>query len=1016
MWPWSRRDREQQSGRSPALAALAGASPQEMVREVLQAALTRSRADRVGVWLQQDDVSGTDTPAALRGLVREGDGHQPPTEWEKLSLDSPVPYESLLRGTSVVQEFTAAAGRPMFGLLIGLHRVLWTPIPGRDRLRGVLFSGWQKGPAAVPQEFMEGLAADLGLALELEEQQRLTGEREADLRLNRETLRALSSGASTDTILSRLVASCAALCAAPSAAGFAILGHFPAATASSPANPEIKFDWESGDATWTHGIDREPLAGVWRQALESGRTIGAEPPASWSASELGRLLAIPLLAGERRAGVLVCGMAQASSSLQTLQRLEFRASLSVAALERRRTTTELLRRVGRRQALLQSSAEATLLVDSRGVISAVNAAAQNLVERASPEPSPIPEAPMQPASSPWYSGRSLTRLFCEREQARVEEWLVRALALERAAGEEPVLSCESELLNGVRIRLHPPLAVGDDLAAVVLEPAEVGHTSQQDRVVEAELQHVLEWVEEGVLLFDVQQTIRGMNTRFAQIAGLSPEEAAACVSLETLIQRLVSRASDPAVFSSRWHELARATEGGTREEVHLARPVPRVLERSVRPVLNAAGQRLGRLEIYRDLTAQRVFQAKLLQTEKLAALGQMITGVAHELSNPLTSILGYSQRLLVRNDPAGRSTEAFQIHEEAERASAILRQLLVTARETAQPERKRVALNQVVQKAMELQRFGSNAERIRIELDLDPALPFVMGDSWQLQQVLMNLIGNARQAIAQENRPGTVRLRTARIGEHRLHLQVIDDGPGIPQAILARIFDPFFTTKPAGVGTGLGLSIVLSVVREHGGQVHVANASTGGAVFTIEFPVAVETPVDSPARPAPVREVERPVLPGFIPQANRPHLGVARASRRTVRVLVVEDEPTVARLIADVLEDEGMRVDVLLDGREALERAARESFDLIVCDMKMPGIDGQHFYRSLAQTHPALQDHFLFVTGDVLALQTQEFLERNRIPHLAKPFRVEELTECIHRLFAGRWTRAESAAAGKQRH
>ena len=223
--------------------------------------------------------------------------------------------------------------------------------------------------------------------------------------------------------------------------------------------------------------------------------------------------------------------------------------------------------------------------------------------------------------------------------------------------------------------------------------------------------------------------------------------------------------------------MARGDEGGTREELQLARPVPRVLERSVRPVLDNNGQRLGRVEIYRDLTAQRVFQAKLLQTEKLAALGQMITGIAHELSNPLTSILGYSQRLLVRKDLTGRAEDVRQIYQEAERASTILRQLLLSAREN-RPERKRLALNQVVLRAMELQRFGSAAEKIRIELDLDPSLPFVNGDTGQLQQVLMNLIGNARQAIVQEGKAGTIRLRTARSGEHRVLLQVIDDGPG----------------------------------------------------------------------------------------------------------------------------------------------------------------------------------------------------------------------------------------------
>jgi CheY-like chemotaxis protein len=127
-------------------------------------------------------------------------------------------------------------------------------------------------------------------------------------------------------------------------------------------------------------------------------------------------------------------------------------------------------------------------------------------------------------------------------------------------------------------------------------------------------------------------------------------------------------------------------------------------------------------------------------------------------------------------------------------------------------------------------------------------------------------------------------------------------------------------------------------------------------------------------------------------------------------VLVVEDEPTVARLIADVLEDEGMRVDVILDGREALERAARESYDLVICDMKMPGLDGQHFYRSLARNGNPLRDRFLFVTGDVMAAHTREFLKRNNLPHVAKPFRVEELTERVHSVLQTQGQENASAA------
>jgi CheY-like chemotaxis protein len=206
-------------------------------------------------------------------------------------------------------------------------------------------------------------------------------------------------------------------------------------------------------------------------------------------------------------------------------------------------------------------------------------------------------------------------------------------------------------------------------------------------------------------------------------------------------------------------------------------------------------------------------------------------------------------------------------------------------------------------------------------------------------------------------------------------------------------------TKPAGVGTGLGLAIVLSVVREHGGQVHVLSPPQGGTIFHIELPIAAEMAQD---------EAVGSPLPGWknLPAedaaaaARENRLASASEAGKGVRVLVVEDEPTVARLIADVLEDEGMHVDVLLDGREALDRAARQTFDLVICDMKMPGLDGQHFYKSLERSANPLRERFLFVTGDVIAAQTREFLERHHLPHVAKPFRVEELTEKVHGVLA----------------
>jgi two-component system NtrC family sensor kinase len=592
------------------------------------------------------------------------------------------------------------------------------------------------------------------------------------------------------------------------------------------------------------------------------------------------------------------------------------------------------------------------------------------------------------------SASSPEEFFRAGDRERVEAW-VRA-ALDRApmshdAGVEPI---RAELHNGANVRLRLAKSTHGPATVILLESLAAGDSTGPAFHAGIELHNVIEWLEEGVVLFDTQDNIRAINTRFEQMAGLAPEESGRFETLEGLLGRLERHVVDPARFAQRWRELARTIEGGVREEVQMTHPSPRILERSARPVLDPLGRLLGRVEIYRDLTAQRAFQSKLLQTEKLAALGQMVSGIAHELSNPLTTIVGYAHRLLARPDAPGRAEEVRQIYQEAERAGTILRQLLLNARETL-PERRLVSVNQIVQHAIDLRRFTLAAEKIRVEVDLDPALPFVEGDPGHLQQVLMNLLGNAQQALEQKGQGGTIKLSTRRVGERRVLLEIKDNGPGIPQAILARIFDPFFTTKPAGVGTGLGLAIVLSVVREHGGQVHVISPPMGGAIFQIELPAASDELQDGALRfPLPER---RNLLPDAVPVAAREN-GFAASARETgkgARVLVVEDEPTVARLIADVLEDEGMQAEVLLDGREALQRAARQSFDLVICDMKMPGLDGQHFYKFLKRSGNPLRERFLFVTGDIVAAQTREFLEQNRVPHVAKPFRVEELTEKV---------------------
>jgi len=726
---------------------------------------------------------------------------------------------------------------------------------------------------------------------------------------------------------------------------------------------------------------------VWRRALQARQVIGSDPETGWMPAPVVRIIAFPLELEGQLLGVLVAGLRGSAISLTTLHRLELRAVLAAFILRQRRRKEEESNFAGWQDALLECISEPLLILDDDGRIRAASRGARELTGAVSrTKGARQTEIPMPP---------SLSEMFRSHDQGQVETWLRAGLAREAGKPEAiPELS-RAELHNGMAVRLSFLPSAQFRNEVIVLEPLAA---REPPGLAGIELQNVIEWLEEGVILFDAQDNIRAVNTRFEQIAGLAPQESGKFKTLEGLLGRLQVHAAEPAWFAARWRELARGIQGGVREEFQMMHPAQRILERAARPILDRSGRRLGRVEIYRDLTAQRVFHSKLLQTEKLAALGQMVSGVAHELSNPLTTIAGYAHRLLARQDLPGRTEEVRQIYQEAERASTILRQLLLNARETL-PERRLVSLNQVVQRAMDLQRFSLVAEKIRVDIDLDPVLPFVHGDPGHLQQVLMNLVGNARQAIEQQGQGGTIRLRTERIGERRVLLEVADTGPGIPQAILARIFDPFFTTKPPGVGTGLGLAIVLSVVREHGGQVHVSSPPQGGAVFQIELPAAAETVQD---------EVIGSPLPGrknFLPEAaemvsRQDGFAPALDDAKGARVLVVEDEPTVARLIADVLEDEGMQVDVLLDGREALDRAARQSFDLVICDMKMPGLDGQHFYKSLERSGNPLRERFLFVTGDIIAAQTREFLERNHLPHVAKPFRVEELTEKVRGLLA----------------
>ncbi len=988
---WRKTAERESTGRGLARRALDGASREELLQEAQKALARLGHSARTGVWLEADS-NGTpqdESTAGFHGTVWDRGNRDTPPEWAHLSVEPPLPAELLLRGKAVEQDLDASPRDPILGLLVGLRYALWVPIEWKEQLKGIILWGISGKQTASSREHVESVAAELALALGLAELERDARRRDADLGVVRRFLSRQATDSSFDSLLSHLVDSCTHL--PPSVEGpgavFAVIGALQQEREKTVDSFPVEFRWRSGEDSWTRDMGSKPLASVWRRALQARRVIGSEPEMGWMPGAVVRIIAFPLESEGQLFGTLVAGLPESATSLVTLDRLELRAGLAAAVLRKRRRKEEDANIARWQDSLLENISDPVLLLDDAGRITAATRGARELTGTDSRTKGP------HLAGLP--AREYLPEMFRSHEQAHIAAWLQAGLDREAGRHDVPPETARAELHSGVGVQLSFGVPPQGQAAVIRLEPLATRESPGQAQI---ELQSVIEWLEEGVLLFDAQDNIRAMNTRFEQIVGLTPEESGKFKTLEGLIGRLQTYAAEPARFTARWRELARGIEGGVREEFQMMHPAPRVLERAARPILDPIGRLLGRVEIYRDLTAQRVFHSKLLQTEKLAALGQMVSGVAHELSNPLTSIAGYAHRLLARQDLPGRTEEVRQIYQEAERAGAILRELLLNARETL-PERRLVSLNQVVQRAMDLQRFSLAAEKIRVEIDLDPVLPFVQGDPGHLQQVLINLVGNARQAIEHLGQGGTIRLRTRRIGERRVSLEVADNGPGIPQAILARIFDPFFTTKPVGVGTGLGLAIVLSVVREHGGQVHVISPPQGGAVFQIELPAVAEMAQDEPVGSL------LPARKNFLPEhaeivGTESRFAPASGSGKGAHVLVVEDEPTVARLIADVLEDEGMHVDVLLDGREALDRAARQSFDLVICDMKMPGLDGQHFYKSLESSGNPLSERFLFVTGDIIAAQTREFLERNHLPHVAKPFRVEELTDKVHSVLA----------------
>jgi PAS domain S-box-containing protein len=460
-------------------------------------------------------------------------------------------------------------------------------------------------------------------------------------------------------------------------------------------------------------------------------------------------------------------------------------------------------------------------------------------------------------------------------------------------------------------------------------------------------------------------------------------------------------------------------------------------------VVELGGQRRF-LSLVRDLSDQERLTNELLQAQKMEAIGQLVSGVAHELNNPLAAIVAFSQ--LMRGDarlPEDMKHDAGLLVQEADRTRRIVQNLLDFARQRP-PERRQTSIATLVRSVLELQSYALNANRIQVVLDIPDTLPEVDLDRAQLQQVLLNLTINAIQAIRTRDHatqphlwvsaaipkkgPGRGGPKTEKHADdqQRVRITIRDDGPGVPESARTRIFDPFFTTKQPGEGTGLGLSVSFGIVAAHGGQLwYEPGPRNVGSCFLIELPVRAkptdgrqptalleaaprqEAPPQVPAKDAPAAATAtaRPAkrsrrgaaskAPAAAPAPASPAGEPARRSTDQPRILALDDEPSIRAFLKKALAAAGMECLPFQDGAQALDGLRDIIFDVMLIDHRMAGMSGTEFYEAAIEFRPELAKRAVFMSGDVLNPDLRGFATQRGIRLLAKPFDIDTVVRVV---------------------
>ncbi len=387
----------------------------------------------------------------------------------------------------------------------------------------------------------------------------------------------------------------------------------------------------------------------------------------------------------------------------------------------------------------------------------------------------------------------------------------------------------------------------------------------------------------------------------------------------------------------------------------------------------------SREQLEQTVETLKTTQAQLVQSEKLSGIGEFIAGVAHELNNPLTSVMGFSELLRQSDQDPQHLRQLELIHKSAQRCQKIVQALLSFARRHP-PERKPVCVNSLIEATLEVLQYQLRTSNVDIIARFDPNLPLAMVDPHQIQQVFLNILNNARQAIEAHRPEGWIRITTETC-DSTVRITIQDNGPGIAPENISKIFDPFFTTKEVGAGTGLGLSLCYGIIKEHGGTITPRSKPGEGATFIIELPIMYTPP---PGKNEGTAEMEI----------------ITSREGAGKRVLVIDDEEAILQMAREALTRQGYQVDVATDGEAGLRRLSQTHYDVTLCDWKMPGLNGQQVFERIQTQNPALTDRIIFMTGDTVSSKTRGFFEEGKRICLPKPFTLAEFRAAIAKVLA----------------